>query len=102
METSKRSVIQLTMLHVVLLPRSLLKVQDGSQEFLWMPKDQWPQPLEDRELVSLPDDPEVKKVTSYATSTQEPWSLVESLSYFSDWQRACRAIAICLRYKQKL
>ena len=102
METSKQSVIQLTMLHVVLLPRSLLKVQDGSQEFLWMPKDQWPQPLEDRELVSLPDDPEVKKLTSYATSTQEPWNLVESLSYFSDWQRACRAIAICLRYKQKL
>ena len=67
-------------------------------EFLWMPEDQWPQPLEDRELVSLPDDPEVKKVTSYATSTQEPWNLVESLSYFSDWQRACRAIAICLRY----
>lgn len=71
-------------------------------EFLWMPEDQWPQPLEDRELVSLPDDPEVKKVTSYATSTQEPWNLVESLSYFSDWHRACRAIAICLRYKQKL
>ena len=66
---------------------------DGSRritgpEFLWMPKDQWPQPLEDRELVSLPDNPEVKKVTSYATSTQESW--------------ACRAIAICLRYKEKL
>ena len=49
-------------------------------EFLWMPKDQWPQLLEDRELVSLPDDPEVKKVTSYATSTQEPWNLVEVTS----------------------
>ena len=41
-------------------------------EFLWMPEDQWPQPLKDQDLVSLLDDPEVKKVTSYATSTQEP------------------------------
>ena len=41
-------------------------------------------------------------MTSYATSTQEPWNLVESLRYFSDWHRACRAVAICLRYKQKL
>ena len=48
------------------------------------------------------DDPEVKNLTSYATSTQEPWNLVESLNYFSDWHRACRAVAICLRYKQKL
>ena len=44
-------------------------------EFLWMPEDQWPQPLEDQDLVSLSDNPEVKKVTSYATSTQEPWNL---------------------------
>ena len=71
-------------------------------EFLWMPEDQWPQPLEDQDLVSLSDDPEVKKVTSCATSTQEQWNLVESLSYFSDWHRACRAVAICLRYKQNL
>ena len=71
-------------------------------EFLWMPEDQWPKPLEDQDLVSLSNDPEVKKVTSYATSTQEPWNLVESLSYFLDWHRACRAVAICLRYKQNL
>ena len=71
-------------------------------ELLWMPEDQWPQPLEDQDLVSLSDDPEVKKVTSCATSTQEAWNLVESLSYFSDWHRACRAVAICLRYKQNL
>ena len=71
-------------------------------EFLWMPEDQWPQPLEDQDLVSLSDNPKVKKVTSYATSTQEPWNLVESLSCISDWHRACRAIAICLQYKQNL
>ena len=71
-------------------------------EFLWMPEYQWPQPPEDQGLVLLLDDQEVKKVTSYATSTQEPWNLVESLSYFSDWRRACRAVAICLHYKQKL
>ena len=71
-------------------------------EFLWTPEDQWPQPLENQDLVTPSDDPEVKKVTSYATSTQEQWNLAESLSYFSDWHRACRAVAICLRYKQKL
>ncbi|XP_027045048.1 uncharacterized protein LOC113672905, partial [Pocillopora damicornis] len=71
-------------------------------EFLWTPEDQWPQPLEAQDLVTPSDDPEVKNLTSYATSTQEPWNLVESLNYFSDWHRACRAVAICLRYKQKL
>ena len=71
-------------------------------EFLWMPEDQWPQPLEDKDLVSLSDDPEVKKMTSYVASTQEPWNFIERLSYFSDWHRACRAVAICLRYKQNL
>ena len=73
-----------------------------AKEFLWTPEDQWPQSLEDQDLDTLADDPEVKKVTSYATSTQEPWNIVESLSYFSDWHRACRAVAICLRYKRKL
>ena len=71
-------------------------------EFLQMPEDQWPKPLEDQDLVSLSNDLEVKKVTSYATSTHEPWNLVESLSYFSDWHKACRAIAICLHYKHNL
>ena len=47
-------------------------------EFLWMPEDQWPQPLEDQDLVSVSNDAEVKKVTSSATSTQEAWNLVES------------------------
>lgn len=71
-------------------------------EFLWTPKDQWPPPIEDQDLAMLSDDPEVKKVTSYATSTQEPWNLDESLSYFSVWHRACGAVAICLRYKRRL
>lgn len=44
----------------------------------------------------------MKKVASCATRTEEPWNLVESFSYFSDWHRARRAVAICLRYKQKL
>lgn len=37
-----------------------------------MPEDQWPQPPEDQDLVSPLDDPEVKKVTSYATRAMEP------------------------------
>ena len=32
-----------------------------------MPEDQWPQPFEDQDLVLTSDNPEVKKVTSYAT-----------------------------------
>ena len=53
-------------------------------EFLWTAEDQWPQPLEDQDLFTSSDDQEVKNVTSYPTSTQEPWNLVGSLSYFSD------------------
>jgi len=55
-----------------------------------MSEDQWPQPLEDQDLVSLSGDSEVEKVTSYATSGQEPWNLVESLRYFLDWHRVYR------------
>ena len=43
-----------------------------------MSEGHWPQPLEDQDFVSLSDDPEVEKVTSYAISAQEPWNLVES------------------------
>ena len=41
-------------------------------------------------------------LTAWVTSTQEPWNLVESLSFFLDWHRVCRAVAICLHNKQKL
>ena len=40
------------------------------QESLWTPKDQLPQPFKDQGLVMPSDNPEVKKVTSYATSRQ--------------------------------
>ena len=50
----------------------------------------------------LPEDPEVKKASCFATSTKESWSLAKALGYFSNWHRAKSAVAVCLRYRQKL
>ena len=45
------------------------------------------------------DDPEVKKATCMASGVSPVWpSLVERLEYFSNWQRARRAVALCRRY----
>ena len=58
-------------------------------KFLWKPEGLWPQPPEDQDLFNLQaEDPEVKKMTTYAIHMQEPWDLSESLSSFSDWHRA--------------
>ena len=51
------------------------------------------------------DDPEVKKSVALTTNTeriQEENSLESSLKYFSTRHRARKAIAVCLRFKQKL
>ena len=72
-------------------------------KFLWKPEGLWPQPPEDQDLINLPaGDPEVKKMTTHAIHMQEPWNLSESLSSFSDWHRARKAVALCLRFKQRL
>ena len=41
-------------------------------------------------------------MTTHAIHMQEPWNLSESLSSFSDWHRARKAVALCLRFKQRL
>lgn len=46
------------------------------------------------------DDPEVRRVTSCATETQEQASVVERLGYFSNWFHTKRAMAVCLRLKK--
>ena len=58
-------------------------------------------------LESLPlseDNPEVKKVKSLVmqvTDAETP-SIIQQLQYFSDWYRAKRVIAICLKLRQRL
>jgi hypothetical protein len=49
-----------------------------------------------------PDDVEVKKVTTFATSVKKFADVVERLEYFSSWHRAKKAIAICLHYRRLL
>ena len=67
-------------------------------EFLWntsaTPKPQ-----------SVPDipaeDPEVKKLSCFASKVEEHPSILERLEYFSSWYRAKRAIALCIRLQER-
>ena len=67
-------------------------------DFLCKPETEWDatlkQPVRDAKL--LDDDIEVKKIMSLATA------VTPSLTYFSDWQRANKAITICHRYVRLL
>ena len=67
-------------------------------DFLWKPEDEWEVSSKDiRDLES--DDPEVKKIVCMASEVTPVWpSLVERLSYFSDWLHANKAVALCRRY----
>ena len=56
----------------------------------------------DIETSISPEDPEVRKVTVLASTTRELPTLLERLKYFSDWHRAKNAVALCLRYLEKL
>ena len=49
------------------------------------------------------DDPELKRGQSFSVSAKcVAASMLEHLEYFSDWHRAKRAIALCLRFKRML
>ena len=70
-------------------------------EFLW-------KPLEDQVLLDdvgptyiSSDDPEVRKISTMTTQTQESFTLPERLKYFSSWYRAKRAVAVCLRFQRR-
>ena len=74
-------------------------------DFFWKPETEWDatlkQPVGDAELLN--DDQEVKKIVSLATVvTPSRPTMVDRLTYFSDWQRAKKAIAICRRYVRLL
>ena len=73
-------------------------------EFLW--KNEPYQPEEAFIESKLPlDDPEVKKAKVLNTLTHDALkhtSVLQRLDGFSDWQRANRVIARCLKYKEAL
>ena len=69
--------------------------------FLWKDEIEW-EVEESDQFVTSADDPEIKKVVSMVTNKTSDWSIVERLKYFSDWLRAKRAVALCLRYMHKL
>ena len=72
-------------------------------EFLWKDEHEW-LVSESDEVESLKsDDPEVKKIVTMTTSVAPVWSsLVERLTYFSDWLCAKKAVAMCHRFVNKL
>ena len=69
-------------------------------EFLWKP-DVFVAVPEGIEVE--PDDPELKHGQCFSGSAKYVGaSMLERLEYFSDWHRAKRAIALCLRFKKRL
>lgn len=70
-------------------------------EFLW--QYEVPETLKEQLDVN-PDDPELKRGQCFVTETKPVLygSLLERLQYFSDWHRAKKAIAVCLRFIDKL
>ena len=86
-------------------PRNLV----NNSHWLKGPPFLWEQTItyqdeEEATFVLSPDDPELKKSRVLATSgtqKEEMASILKRLEYFSDWNRARKAIAICLRLKHR-
>ena len=71
-------------------------------DFLWKDEAAWE--IHQTEAFGLPlkDDPEVKKVV-LATEVSPSWPTVEEhMEYFPYWYSVLKAVALCLRYLQKL
>ncbi|KAK3724031.1 hypothetical protein QZH41_007681 [Actinostola sp. cb2023] len=47
------------------------------------------------------NDPEVKKVHAFSAQVKEQLQFLSRLEYFSDWHRARKAIALCLRLQER-
>ncbi len=70
-------------------------------EFLWKNEADWveTQTITNEIPILSEGDPEVKKAISLATVVEASFSsLLERLSFFSDWERARKALALCCRY----
>ena len=89
-----------------LSPKNLGKTSRWIQgpEFLWTHHDSWENFGESEEPLALStEDKEVRKTTTLTSSSHESFpDLLERLKYFSDWFRAKRAVANCIRYIRKL
>ena len=70
-------------------------------DFLWNSPKDWD--FVDDTPPIPPDDPEVRNISVRASQIQEPnlSSLLERLTYFSNWHRLGKAIAVCLRLQQR-
>ena len=70
-------------------------------DFLWNSPEDWDSVDDTPSIPS--DDPEVRNVSVRATQIPEQKlsSILEHLTYFSDWHRLRKAIAVCLRLKQR-
>lgn len=83
-----------------LSPKSLLSDSRWlcGPSFLWENHDSWQD--SDNETCELsPEDKEVKKTSTFSTTVKESFNpLGRRLEYFSDWFRAKRAVANCLKY----
>ena len=72
-------------------------------EFLWKESIPQSKPENFSDMVN-PEDPELKVVKSFSCKMERfrAYSLLERLEFFSSWDRAKLAVALCLRYKAKL
>ncbi|XP_044172422.1 uncharacterized protein LOC122956801 [Acropora millepora] len=70
--------------------------------FLW--QQELPKWNDDVNLVISSDDPEVKKVQAFVTGAQHERmaTISERLGFFSDWHRAKKAVATCMKLKASL
>ena len=70
--------------------------------FLW--QQELPNRNDDVNIDLSPDDPEVKKVQVFATGVRHERmaTISEHLECFSDWHRAKRAVAACIKFKASL
>ena len=67
--------------------------------FLWKPIEEHTTQIDSEEI--LDNDPEVKVKSVCATQTSEYASITERLEYFSDWHKAKRAVAVCLKLQKR-
>ena len=73
-------------------------------QFLWKPDEQQPQ-AQCNALLPTPDDPEFRKIVALATNSRAGFPghfETNRLDRFSEWHRAKRAVAVCLRLKDLL
>ncbi|CAB4004899.1 Hypothetical predicted protein [Paramuricea clavata] len=71
-------------------------------KYLWEPIDYDQGYIDDDTAALSPDDPETKKISSFAVQAQEDLVIADRLQHVSNWHKAKKAVAVCLRFKEKL